>query len=83
MKPSCAQPGVNPDWWFPEEDEFLELKAKTVCYHCPVQEECWEFSKHFDFQFPENDAILAGKTYEQRVRHRSRLLKEEMRGFSK
>ncbi|MEU8517560.1 WhiB family transcriptional regulator [Kitasatospora sp. NPDC048722] len=38
---ACTRPGVNPDWFFPaDEDELGEHRAKRICANCPVREMC-------------------------------------------
>lgn len=36
---ACNQPGVNPDWFFPEKGRHGK-RALLVCGGCPVRDEC-------------------------------------------
>ena len=41
---ACAQPGVDPDLWFPQHHAWLTSAAQAIaiCNRCPVQAECLE-----------------------------------------
>lgn len=71
---------MDPDWWFPEIGaNNIEIFAKWLCHRCPLKEECFEFSEAYDLRFPDNEAILAGKTLEERKRYRNRLEAERVK----
>lgn len=43
---ACTDPSVNPDWWFPvnEQKTNIELQiAINICNECPVRRKCLEF----------------------------------------
>lgn len=46
---ACAQPGVNPDWFFVESGRSWEAEmAQTLCRACPVQQQCLTYAVDTD-----------------------------------
>lgn len=39
---ACQQPGVDPDWFFPERGDVTAMRlAKSICVACPVRRACY------------------------------------------
>lgn len=42
---ACADPDVDPDWFFPAERSRVPYEARSVCGYCPVRVQCAKFAK--------------------------------------
>ena len=61
----CRRPGVDPNWWFPEERGAAE-RAVRLCTGCPVITRCAETAIHRGEKY----GIWGGMTPQQRAAER-------------
>lgn len=40
----CAEPDVDPDWWFEKEGSSAEKVAVAFCNQCPAQADCLAYA---------------------------------------
>jgi WhiB family redox-sensing transcriptional regulator len=68
---ACAQPGINPDLFFPNRgaNSHHVAKARAICSTCPVQTDCADYAIR---QSSSLFGIWGGLTVEDR-RHARRL----------
>lgn len=64
-RPACAQPGVDPEWFFPPVDDVLTPQAEYFCERCPMAQRCLDYALAHIVE-----GIWAGTTLHQRRRWR-------------
>jgi WhiB family redox-sensing transcriptional regulator len=68
-KAKCADPSVEPDWWFEESDPAL---AKAICDTCPLKVRCLEYAVTNN----EHHGVWGGLTVEERQQRKRKAAKK-------